>query len=75
MKTLQLYYTTMTQYDQSYKGVNVMFENDDLKNTLGEILEQNNRTQIRIAETEKYPHVSFFFSGGVKFHLKVKEGS
>jgi 2,3-bisphosphoglycerate-independent phosphoglycerate mutase len=64
MKTLQLHYTTMTQYDQSYKGVNVMFENDDLKNTLGEILEQNKRTQIRIAETEKYPHVSFFFSGG-----------
>lgn len=64
MKTLPLYYTTMTQYDQSYKGVNVMFENDDLKNTLGEILEQNKRTQIRIAETEKYPHVSFFFSGG-----------
>jgi 2,3-bisphosphoglycerate-independent phosphoglycerate mutase len=64
MKTLQLHYTTMTQYDQSYKGVHVMFENDDLKNTLGEILEQNKRTQIRIAETEKYPHVSFFFSGG-----------
>ena len=41
-----------------------MFENDDLKNTLGEILEQNGKTQIRIAETEKYPHVSFFFSGG-----------
>lgn len=64
MKTLPLHYTTMTQYDQSYKGVHVMFENDDLKNTLGEILEQNKRTQIRIAETEKYPHVSFFFSGG-----------
>ena len=64
MKTLQLHYTTMTQYDQRYKGVNVMYDNDDLKNTLGEILEQNNRTQIRIAETEKYPHVSFFFSGG-----------
>jgi len=70
MKTLQLYYTTMTQYDQSYKGVNVMFENDDLKNTLGEILEQNNRTQIRIAETEKYPHVSFFFSGGREIPFK-----
>ena len=54
----------MTQYDHSFKNVNVMFENDDLKNTLGEILQQNNKTQIRIAETEKYPHVSFFFSGG-----------
>lgn len=64
MQTLKLDYTTMTQYDQSFKGVRVIFENDDLKNTLGEILEQNGKTQIRIAETEKYPHVSFFFSGG-----------
>lgn len=64
MQTLQLDYTTMTQYDQSFKGVHVVFENDDLKNTLGEILEHNGKTQIRIAETEKYPHVSFFFSGG-----------
>jgi 2,3-bisphosphoglycerate-independent phosphoglycerate mutase len=70
MNTLQLHYTTMTQYDQSYKGVHVMFENDDLKNTLGEILEQNNKTQIRIAETEKYPHVSFFFSGGREIPFK-----
>lgn len=64
MKKLNLHYTTMTQYDHNFKNVNVVFENDDLKNTLGEILEQNNKTQIRIAETEKYPHVSFFFSGG-----------
>ncbi len=64
MKKLNLHYTTMTQYDHSFKNVNVIFDNDDLKNTLGEILEQNNKTQIRIAETEKYPHVSFFFSGG-----------
>lgn len=64
MKKLDLHYTTMTQYDQTYKNVHVVFENDDLKNTLGEILEQRNKTQIRIAETEKYPHVSFFFSGG-----------
>ncbi|UEG51165.1 2,3-bisphosphoglycerate-independent phosphoglycerate mutase [Ferruginibacter lapsinanis] len=64
MKKLDLHYTTMTQYDHTFKNVNVMFENDDLKNTLGEILQQNNKTQIRIAETEKYPHVSFFFSGG-----------
>ena len=54
----------MTQYDHSFKNVNVVFQNDDLKNTLGEILEQNKKLQIRIAETEKYPHVSFFFSGG-----------
>ena len=64
MKKLDLQYTTMTQYDHSFKHVNVVFENDDLKNTLGEILQQNKRTQIRIAETEKYPHVTFFFSGG-----------
>jgi 2,3-bisphosphoglycerate-independent phosphoglycerate mutase len=64
MKKLDLHYTTMTQYDHSFKKVNVVFENDDLKNTIGEILAANNKTQIRIAETEKYPHVSFFFSGG-----------
>lgn len=64
MHKLNLYYTTMTQYDQSFEKVNVVFQNDDLKNTLGEILAQNIKTQIRIAETEKYPHVSFFFSGG-----------
>jgi 2,3-bisphosphoglycerate-independent phosphoglycerate mutase len=64
MKKLSLHYTTMTQYDHSFKNVNVMFENDDLKNTLGDIVAQNKKTQIRIAETEKYPHVSFFFSGG-----------
>ncbi|MFM6926172.1 MAG: 2,3-bisphosphoglycerate-independent phosphoglycerate mutase [Ferruginibacter sp.] len=64
MKKLDLHYTTMTQYDHKFQNVQVIFENDDLKNTLGEILQQNNKTQIRIAETEKYPHVSFFFSGG-----------
>jgi 2,3-bisphosphoglycerate-independent phosphoglycerate mutase len=64
MKKLDLQYTTMTQYDHTFKDVAIVFENDDLKNTLGEILQQNNKTQIRIAETEKYPHVSFFFSGG-----------
>jgi 2,3-bisphosphoglycerate-independent phosphoglycerate mutase len=64
MKKLSLHYTTMTQYDQSFQNVNVVFENDDLKNTLGEILQQQGLTQIRIAETEKYPHVTFFFSGG-----------
>jgi 2,3-bisphosphoglycerate-independent phosphoglycerate mutase len=64
MKKLDLHYTTMTQYDHKFKNVKIVFENDDLKNTLGEILQQNKKTQIRIAETEKYPHVSFFFSGG-----------
>lgn len=64
MQKLDVHYTTMTQYDHKFKNVHVIFENDDLKNTLGEILEQHHKTQIRIAETEKYPHVSFFFSGG-----------
>jgi 2,3-bisphosphoglycerate-independent phosphoglycerate mutase len=64
MKKISLHYTTMTEYDKTFKNVNVIFETDNLNNTLGEILEQNGLTQIRIAETEKYPHVSFFFSGG-----------
>ena len=64
MHKLSLHYTTMTQYDHKFKDVRVIFENDDLKNTLGEILQQHGLKQIRIAETEKYPHVSFFFSGG-----------
>ena len=64
MYKLALDYTTMTQYDHSFKNVRVIFENDDLKNTLGEVLQQHGLKQIRIAETEKYPHVSFFFSGG-----------
>ncbi len=64
MKPLLLDYTTMTEYDKDFKNVHVIFEKDDLKNTLGEILAEHHRTQLRIAETEKYPHVSFFFSGG-----------
>jgi 2,3-bisphosphoglycerate-independent phosphoglycerate mutase len=64
MKKLSLHYTTMTEYDHHFKNVHVMFENDDLKMTLGEVMEKNNLKQIRIAETEKYPHVTFFFSGG-----------
>ena len=54
----------MTQYDHHFKNVHVIFENDDLKMTLGEIIAKNRMKQIRIAETEKYPHVTFFFSGG-----------
>jgi 2,3-bisphosphoglycerate-independent phosphoglycerate mutase len=64
MHPLQLYYTTMTEYDASFKNIHIIFENDNLNNTLGEIIEKNQLKQIRIAETEKYPHVSFFFSGG-----------
>ncbi len=64
MHQLSLHYTTMTEYDHTYKNVNVIFETDNLNNTLGEILEKNGLKQIRSAETEKYPHVTFFFSGG-----------
>ncbi len=64
MKKLELDYTTMTEYDHHFKNVHVMFENDDLKMTMGEVVAKNMLTQIRIAETEKYPHVTFFFSGG-----------
>ena len=64
MNKLSLHYTTITKYDETFKNVNVIFENDNLVNTLGEVLAANHKKQIRIAETEKYPHVTFFFSGG-----------
>lgn len=64
MKPLSLNFTTMTLYDHTFKNIHVMFYKDDLINTIGEILAKNNKKQIRIAETEKYPHVTFFFSGG-----------
>lgn len=64
MFKLSLDYTTMTEYDQTYKNIHVIFDTDNLNNTLGEILEKNGLKQIRAAETEKYPHVTFFFSGG-----------
>ena len=64
MHKLELNYISMTRYDDTYRNVKVIFEKDDLKNTLGEIISSQGRTQVRIAETEKYPHVTFFFSGG-----------
>lgn len=64
MHALQLHYTTMTEYDATFKNVHVIFETDNLNNTLGQVIEANGLKQIRIAETEKYPHVTFFFSGG-----------
>jgi 2,3-bisphosphoglycerate-independent phosphoglycerate mutase len=64
MRALPLYYITMTTYDETFRGIRTVFDKDNLNNTLGEILERNDRKQIRIAETEKYPHVTFFFSGG-----------
>jgi 2,3-bisphosphoglycerate-independent phosphoglycerate mutase len=64
MHTLPLYYVTMTEYNKAFVNVHIIFGNTDLKNTMGEVLEQQGKKQIRIAETEKYPHVTFFFSGG-----------
>jgi 2,3-bisphosphoglycerate-independent phosphoglycerate mutase len=64
MKKLNLHYTTMTEYDASFQNVHVIFETDNLNNTIGEVIAANGLSQIRIAETEKYPHVTFFFSGG-----------
>lgn len=64
MKALSLRYLTMTRYDERFQAVGVLFEKDHLKNTLGEVLSAAGKSQVRIAETEKYPHVSFFFSGG-----------
>jgi 2,3-bisphosphoglycerate-independent phosphoglycerate mutase len=73
MKTMPLHYLTMTKYDESFKNVKIIYDKDDLKNTMGEILERNNKTQLRIAETEKYPHVTFFFSGGRESEFKGEE--
>jgi len=64
MHKLDLYYVTMTNYDELFTGIKVIFEKDNLTETLGEVLEKHHKKQIRIAETEKYPHVTFFFSGG-----------
>lgn len=64
MKALSLYYVTMARYDDTFKNVHVIFEKDNLAMTLGEVLSKAGKEQIRIAETEKYPHVTFFFSGG-----------
>jgi 2,3-bisphosphoglycerate-independent phosphoglycerate mutase len=64
MQPIDLYYLTLTRYDKTFKNVHVLFEKDNLNNTLGEVLAKNGKKQIRIAETEKYPHVTFFFSGG-----------
>ena len=64
MHKLNLYYVTMTNYDETYKNVQVIYDKDNITETLGEVLEKAGKKQIRIAETEKYPHVTFFFSGG-----------
>ncbi|MEA2041238.1 MAG: 2,3-bisphosphoglycerate-independent phosphoglycerate mutase, partial [Bacteroidota bacterium] len=64
MQTLPLHYLTMTQYNENFEGIKVVFDKAKLKNTIGEIIEQNEKKQLRIAETEKFAHVTFFMSGG-----------
>jgi 2,3-bisphosphoglycerate-independent phosphoglycerate mutase len=64
MKNLDLYYVTLTNYDKTFQNVKVVFDENVLQKTMGEVLESAGKSQIRIAETEKYPHVTFFFSGG-----------
>ena len=70
MSTIPLHYVTMTKYEKKFKNVNIAYKKDNLKNTMGEVLEGAGKTQIRIAETEKYPHVTFFFSGGREQEFK-----
>ena len=64
MEPLDLHYCSMTNYDATFKNIHVVFEKDNLFNTIGEVISNAGKTQVRIAETEKYPHVTFFFSGG-----------
>ena len=64
MKSLSLNYYTMTNYDKKFRNVNVIFDKENISMTLGEVISKSSKTQLRIAETEKYPHVTYFFSGG-----------
>ena len=73
MYKLDLHYVTLTNYDDNFKNIQVVFNKDNVSNTLGEVLESHGKTQLRIAETEKYPHVTFFFSGGREKPFKGEE--
>ncbi|MGB4839216.1 MAG: 2,3-bisphosphoglycerate-independent phosphoglycerate mutase [Saprospiraceae bacterium] len=66
MHKLRLYFVTFANYDQTFENIKVIFEKDNLKNTLGQVISEAGMTQVRIAETEKYPHVTFFFNGGIE---------
>jgi 2,3-bisphosphoglycerate-independent phosphoglycerate mutase len=70
MQTMPLHYVTMTRYDETFKNINIVYDKDNLENTIGEILSKNGKKQTRIAETEKYAHVTFFFSGGREVEFK-----
>ncbi|MEM7658626.1 MAG: 2,3-bisphosphoglycerate-independent phosphoglycerate mutase [Bacteroidota bacterium] len=73
MKTLDLQYFTMTRYDDRFNGVQVLYEKENLQNGLGEFLSHQGKSQVRIAETEKYPHVTFFFNGGREAAMEGEE--
>ncbi|HNX66454.1 MAG TPA: 2,3-bisphosphoglycerate-independent phosphoglycerate mutase, partial [Bacteroidales bacterium] len=73
MKKLPLYYCTMTPYDDKFSGLHILFPKDNVNNTLGEVLSMNGKKQLRIAETEKYAHVTFFFSGGREKEFENEE--
>jgi len=73
MKTIPLYYCTMTPYDDKFKGLHILYPKDNVNNTLGDVLSLNNKKQLRIAETEKYAHVTFFFSGGREKEFEGEE--
>lgn len=73
MHKLNLHFVTMTNYDDNFKNTQVIFNKDNVTNTLGEVLESHGKTQLRIAETEKYPHVTFFFSGGREIPFKGEQ--
>lgn len=73
MEKIPLYFVTITTYDETFSNINTVFKKDNIKATLGEVLEYMGKTQIRIAETEKYPHVTFFFSGGRETPFKGEE--
>ena len=73
MQTLDLHYVTMTRYDEDFENIHVIFSKPDLKNTMGEVIAHNNMKQLRIAETEKYAHVTFFFSGGREDQFENEE--
>lgn len=70
MKKIPLHFVTMTNYDATFSGIHVIYDNKNIENTLGEVLANAGKKQIRIAETEKYPHVTFFFSGGREAEFK-----
>ncbi|MDR2009265.1 MAG: 2,3-bisphosphoglycerate-independent phosphoglycerate mutase [Bacteroidales bacterium] len=73
MRTIPLQYYTMTRYDESFRNVHVIYEKDNLHNTIGEVVAENGLNQLRIAETEKYAHVTFFFSGGQEVEFKSEK--